>query len=489
VRELILILPEILLALTLAFVILGEVTYHGERLRLISVTALLGLGSAFLQALLAYQYGAERVFSGTLVVDGLSLFFRLFFIALAMIAVVMSLHSREIAPSRRPEYIALITAGSLGMCIAASAANLLLAFLALQFINLVGYFLAGYSKRSPRSNEAALKFLIVGAVAGALLAYGMAMLFASTQLLNIHEIHRTLVSTPLAATAALVIFLLLFLALAFQMTLFPMHLWASDVFSGAPTPATAFLAIGVRAAGFALAIRFLLVLFAQPALQSGEWQVLGGVPWQGVLALASGVTMIAGSLLALRQTAAKKMVANLVVAESGFLIMGLLVMNEIGVSALLYNLLVQLFAIAGAFYVISHFVNEVRSDRLTELRGMLGRTVFQSVCLILFLVSLIGFPPMPGFIGKFALIGAALQQQRIGLVSVAVLAFALSAIALARLAFALIGDFKKLSGPPIATPLRTKIFLGFLMMPLLLTGIFAEQALGWATKSIGSILW
>lgn len=488
-RDFVILLPEVFLAITLAGLIAGEIGYHGERVRLISVTALIGLFGAFVQTLLTYKYGATQVFGHVLTIDGLSLFFKLFFIALAALAIVTASYSREITQEKRTEFCTLVVASCLAMCLAASAADMLVAFLALQFMNVLGYFLAAFGRRSLRSTEAAVKHLAFGAVAGALFLYSIAILFASTHGVNIYEMHRALVAQPMNPETSLVVFMLMFLSFCFQFGAFPMYLWQPDVLEGAPTPVSAFLSLGTRAAGFAVATRFLIVLFAQPAAAKGQWQVLGTLDWTKIAALVSGLTMIIGALMAFRQTAAKRLVSCLVVAESGYLLLGLLVLDEVGVAAILYNFVVQLFALMGAFYVIAFIVDELKSDQLQDLRGMLARAVPECICLVLFLACLVGLPPLPGFIGKFTLVGAAIRHQWYFLAVIALISTAVSTAAIARLAFALVGDFRKMQSPAIEQPPIRRALLAALLVPMALVGIFADQVLSLAGQSLRFILW
>ena len=167
-----------------------------------------------------------------------------------------------------------------------------------------------------------------------------------------------------------------------------------------------------RAAGIAaLALRFLIVVFAKPSQEAGQWEVLGALDWTQIVAWVSGLSMAFGGLLAFRQVAAKRMVGCLIVAESGFLLLGLLVLDEVGVGALLYNLVIELFALVGAFYILSFFHDELGTDHLVDLKGMLRRAAPESVFLVIFLLCLVGVPPTPGFIGKFTLIGEALRHH------------------------------------------------------------------------------
>ncbi len=252
---------------------------------------------------------------------------------------------------------------------------------------------------------------------------------------------------------------------------------------------SAFLSIGPRAAAFAFATRFLIAIFAQPSEVSGQWAVLGELPWTDILAVVSGLTLWIGSLLAFRQTRAKRLVSCLVVAESGFLLLGLLVLDEIGVAALLYNWVVQFFALIGIYSVFAFFLGELRSDQLTDLQGFFRKAVPEGICLLIFLLCLVGSPPMPGFMGKFTLIGAAIRHQHFLLACTAIFSMVLSTASIARLSYHLIGNFRDRSQDPITSrPWRRAFLMGW-MVPMAFVGLFADFVLGWARQSLGFIFW
>ncbi|MDR3607467.1 MAG: NADH-quinone oxidoreductase subunit N [Oligoflexia bacterium] len=489
-REFVLILPEVILAVTLAFVVVAELTYHGEQLRFVTVSTLLGLVAAFVQTFTTYRHVPVAVFSGAVSIDGVSLFFKLLSIALAGLSIVAASHSEEIPPGRRTEFSALVLAATLAMCLAASASDMLLIFLSLQLLNIVVFFIAGYGKRSLFSIEAGVKYLIFSGVAGVLLLYGLAVLFSITHSLNIYEAHRAFMVASVPRTQVLIIFMLIFLSLGSQVAGFPMYLWAPDVLEGAPTPASGFIVVATRMTGFAIAIRFLIGVFAQSSLTNGNWEIVGDFNWPTIVAVVSGITMLVGSFLALRQNRAKRMVGCLAITQSGFLLLGILVLDQVGVAALLYNLVIELFAFVGIFYILSYFYEQLHSDNLNDLRGMLNQSVPECICLVLFLLCLVGMPPAPGFIGKFTLIGAIVRHQWWGLATLAILSSALSTVAIARLAFHLIGDatlLKKFQSE--SRSFERKAFLVVLLVPMLLAGLFANSVLNWAGKSLSYILW
>jgi NADH-quinone oxidoreductase subunit N len=491
-KEFLLIMPEIFLALTLAFVIAGEITYYGEQVRLITATALLGLGGAFIQTIISYEHGASQIFGGVLSIDGFSLFFKLFFIVLAAFSIASVSHSKEIAAERRSEYCALVLASTLAMCLLASVADLALAFLSFLLLNVISHFLAAYGKRSILSTEAAVKSMAFGAMAAAMFLYSAAILFATTHSLNIYEIHKVLLASPLAPHAILVVFVLLLISMSYQIGSFPSYLVVPDILEGSPTPVSAFLSLGPRAAGFAFTTRVFVAIFTKPASTAGHWEVLGQFDWTQMMSVVSGLSMAVGSLLAFRQKSAKRLVSYLVVAETGFLLIGLLVLDEVGIAALLYSLVIQLFALVGIFYVLSFLIDQLQTDRLDQLRGAMKGAVPECICLVIFLLCLVGSPPTPGFIAKFSLIGAAIRHERFFLAIVAVASMVLSAAAVARLVYHLIGDFRDLKA---YTSLGTKggtsrrVLLAALLGPMVLAGVFAEFVFNWAGQSLGFIFW
>ena len=482
-------MPEIFLVLTLTLVIIGEITYFGEQVRLSIGTTLLGLAAAFVQTLFIYEAGAKQVFGGSLSIDGFSLFFKLFFIFLAILSVVLVSQSEEITSSRRSEYCALILASTLAMCLVTSAADFVLIFLSLLFLNVMNYFLSAYGWRSILSTEAAVKYLAFGSVALALLLYAFAILFAYTHTLNLYQMHQALVAHPLPFQVMLVVFVLSLLAFSFQMGSFPMSLVTPDILEGSPTPVSAFLSLGARAAGFAIAIRFFIVVFAKPGDAPGQWSVLGALNWTEIISFLAALTMLVGSLLSFRQKGAKRLVGYLVVADTGYMLLGLLVLDEVGIAALLYHLVIELFALMGSFYVLAYFYDELKTDRLVDLKGMLKRAVPECICLILFLFCLVGSPPTPGFIGKFALIGVAIRHHHLVLAWIGMISMVIATGSVLRLAFHLVGDFKDAVGSPLKSQISRKAILTLLIVPLVFVGIFADFVLRWAGQSLGFIFW
>jgi NADH-quinone oxidoreductase subunit N len=372
------------------------------------------------------------------------------------------------------------------MDLAAASNNLLLSAVCLVGTNVLLHLLSGFGVRSAFSAEAAVKHLVFTSVAAALFFYGCALVFGATGTLNLTEMHASLLERPLPPSVAVTVFTVFFLAICSQLAAFPMHFWAADVLEGAPTPVSAFVSVGSPALGIAIGTRLLVSLFVR-SVGDGAWEPMGVEKWPEVLGWVAGGSMAVGTLLALRQSGAKRLVGSLVVAQTGFLLIGLLELDRVGLAALLYGLLVELFAVLGCFYLIGFFQDRLGSDRLQDWKGMLRRSLLEVLALVFFLGSLVGAPPFPSFIAKFALVGAALEQQRFLLATVAIGSWGLSWVAVTRIVFVLVGDFRGSGYSASVWKVSRRVDLLLFFLPLVLLGLFADRAMLWARGALSAL--
>lgn len=485
-------LPEGVIAVTLGGVLLSEAGYYGERTRLVTLAAAIGLATALVQTLIAYGQVSGPAVGGAIMVDGLSQFFRVLAIVTGLLAIGAVALGGRLEAENRSEYVALVLTTTLGTCLAGMAADSLLTFLSLLVVNVSLNFLAGFSKANARSSEAAIKRMLFGIVSSLLFAYGVAILFAQTRSLNIYEMHRALTASPASPAATLVTFLLLFATVCYLISAFPMSLWTPDVMEGSPTSAVGFLSVASRLTGFAIAIRYLLVVFSTKGSEPGQWVVLGEVHWTGIVGGVAGATMGVGAWLALRQGNVKRLIGCLGIVQAGYLLLGLIVLDEVGVAAILYNLVLDAFALSGAYFVLSLLLDRAGTEEFGRLGGLFHRAMPECICLFLFLASIVGLPPLPGFIGKFTLVGAAVRHSQFFLAVLALVSSVLSIAAVAKLAYSLVGSDPTRLGTGEASlgiSRAQRIFLVALIGSLVLLGVFAESVLGWAGRSLRFILW
>jgi len=403
-------LPELLLTAGVLLLVIVDLLVS-DKSHLGDLALIITAGTLLLIALTPVTANAW-LFHRMLVFDGFAMFFRALIALAALVAVWMSMGSEEVRGCDQGEYYAILLASTLAMFLMAESANLLMAYLSLEFVSLTSYILTGFLRHNRRSLEAALKYLIYGGVASGTMIYGMSWIFGISGSLDFAMINRAL-NTP-GALPVLAVFISLVLILAgmgYKVASVPFHMWAPDVYTGAPIPITTFLAIGSKAAGFALLTRFFF-----PALSSlttnGTWQVMKGVDWPQLLLVICIITMTLGNLAALQQTNMKRLLAYSSIAQAGYALMGFVVLSNDGIRAMLFYLFAYYLMDAGAFLVVMIVANSTGREDIDAYRGLAWRGgVVPAIALSIFLLSLTGIPLTVGFIGKFYLFAAVIRGQ------------------------------------------------------------------------------
>ena len=292
----------------------------------------------------------------------------------------------------------------------ASSSNLLMAYLSLEMVSLGSYVLTGFLPHSRRSSEAALKYLIYGGVASGTMIYGMSWIFGMTGSLDYSAIQLALSQPGISKAAVFIAFIFILAGFGYKIVFFPFHMWSPDVYQGAPTPFTAFLSVASNAAGLAIMIRFFFPGMSK-VMASGDWAFTAGVEWPQVLLALSMLTMTIGNLCALNQRNVKRMLAYSGIAHAGYMMMGLAILNNEGLAAILFYAVVYMIMNVGAFLVVGMISNVTGDEDIEDYRGLAWRgAIVPAVCLAIFLFSLTGLPPFAGFIGKFFLFSAVIKQ-------------------------------------------------------------------------------
>jgi NADH-quinone oxidoreductase subunit N len=307
----------------------------------------------------------------------------------------------------------------------ASSTDLLTAFLSLEMVSIMSYILAGFKRRDRRSSEASLKYVIYGGVASGVMLYGMSLLYGLAASTSLTAVRAAAAATPATATVVLAVILCM-AGFGYKIASVPFHMWCPDVYEGAPTPVTAFLSVGPKAAGFALLIRFFSG--AVPATVGSGLQTSS--PWVLLLAVIACATMTLGNLTALVQTNLKRLFAYSSIAHAGYLLLGLCAGGDEGNRAILIYLVTYLFMNIGAFVVIMAISDAGLGETLDDYRGLGKRAPFAAFAMAVFLSSLTGLPPLAGFFGKFYLFYALLAKGGTLLVTVAVIGVLNSAVSL-----------------------------------------------------------
>jgi NAD(P)H-quinone oxidoreductase subunit 2 len=401
------ILPESIVILTLLGVLIVDLILGRTSSRWIAYVAIAGLLSAIVALYFQWDNPNPRSFFGAFNGDDLSIVFRGIIALSSVVTILMSIRYIEQSGTALAEFIAILLSATLGAMFLSGASELVMIFISLETLSISSYLLTGYTKRDPRSNEAALKYLLIGAASTAVFLYGVSLLYGlSSGQTELTEIAIAIANTSTGQSLALVIALVFTIAgIGFKISAAPFHQWTPDVYEGAPTPVIAFLSVGSKAAGFALAIRLLTTAFP---LVTDEWRF--------VFTALAILSMILGNVVALAQTSMKRMLAYSSIAQAGFVMIGLIAGTEAGYSSMLFYLLVYLFMNLGGFACVILFSLRTGTDQISEYSGLYHKDPLLTLCLSICLLSLGGIPPLAGFFGKIYLFWAGWQAGLYGLV-------------------------------------------------------------------------
>jgi NADH-quinone oxidoreductase subunit N len=369
--------------------------------RKLGYAAAAGVGAILLFSLLQFSLdtvGTQYAFGQMFVLDPLALFFKRFFLLAALLVVVIATEFADRIETGLSEYYALLVVALSGMMFAASANDFALLFVSLELITVTFYVLVSFQRSRVASLEAGVKYLILGALSSAFMVFGIALVCGLTGKFNFADIAAR--TAQMADSKLLLIGLLMVMVgLGFKIAAVPFQMWAPDVYQGAPTPTTAFLAIGSKAAGFVLLLR---VLFTAVPVITAHWTTL--------LMLVAGATILYGNLCALPQRNLKRLLGYSSIAQAGYLLLGVAALNDAGRSAILFYLAGYLFSVLAAFTVICVVTRKTDNADLSELAGLHQRSPLLAVAMTLAMVSLAGIPPLAGFFGKFLLIKSVLAN-------------------------------------------------------------------------------
>ncbi len=414
------VLPELIVVTTAIVILLLDAIRPGRgqaHLVAISVAGLLGAAVPLFRAWSVPAADGLTALGGMVAVDRYAVFFRLILIGVALIGVLFSAHYLGRTGEQRGEYYALMLFASSGMMLLSSAADLIVVFLALEVLSLSLYVMTGFSRGRLASQEASLKYFLLGAFSSAFLLYGIAMAYGATGTTSVGGIADALSGETGSLTLALTAAALLMVGFAFKVAAVPFHMWTPDVYQGAPTPVTGFMAAGTKVAGFAALIRVASVS-------------LGPLAWEMTLAigLLAVITMFVGSILAIAQENVKRMLAYSSIAHAGFVLVGVAAANHEGVTGAMFYLVAYAAMILGAFGVVM-LVSRVGEDRtaLRAYRGLGRRSPLLAGMLTIFLLSLAGLPPTAGFLAKVFVFQAAVKADLEWLVIIAVIVSVIAA--------------------------------------------------------------
>lgn len=467
IADLLLLLPEIFLTLWLCLVLIVDFCFPRlpkEQLAYLSVVGLVVTLGCLAWFDLTHISGA--LFGNMFVLDRMAIFFKVFVVSASILVILASIEYVNRFAFFRGEYYFLIVMSALGMMFMASANDLLSLFVTLEFSTFGFYVLVAYLRDDLASNEAGLKFFILGVFAAGLLAYGISLVYGETGKLVFSDM------ASAQATPGLIIgFLLIFAALGFKIGAVPFHSWIPDTYHGAPTPVTAFLSIAPKGAAIAILLRlFFVALFTFKPM------------WVLLLAAVSILSMTYANIVAIAQTNIKRLLAYSGIAQIGNVLIGLAAGTKMGNDAILFYLLTYLFANIGAFAVVIAMSQAIGSEEINDYSGLNRRSPFLAFSMLLFLLSLAGVPPLAGFIGKIYIFVAAIKEGLYTLITVGLINIVISMyyylIVVKKMYIA-----EPIDPSPIAIsgPMKAVVYVG--LAGTLLIGIYPQPFVDWVVSA------
>ena len=463
------ILPELVLIAGSLIVLVADVLLpRGSRaLPVVTILALL----ATMASLVPFAGVRVEVAHGLIAVDGFGLFFKAVFIGAAIMTVLMSVRYLEIEGASPGEYYFLILCATLGMMIMAGGIDLITIFIGLETMAVSFYILVGYIKPNQRSNEAAVKYFLLGAFSLGILLYGMSLMYGLSGTTNLRVMASAFVGQEKDPRLVLAVILVV-AGVGFKIAAVPFHMWAPDVYEGAPTPITAFLSVGSKAASFAMLIR--IFVEGLPSM-STDWRLLFQV-----LAI---LTMTAGNIAAVTQSNVKRMLAYSSIAHAGYILIGIVAGTTRGITATLVYLMIYSFMQLGAFAVITVLRRtDVAGDELKDFSGLHVRNPFAAFAMLLFMLSLGGIPPTAGFMGKFWLFSAAIDSGYYWLAVIGVLNSAISLYYYLRLVVFMYLKTETSGSEPTASP-ALAFTLALAVVATLALGVYPRMLFEVAERS------
>ncbi len=424
--------PETIVVLTALLALAVDLLVMRDRplrSRLLLSGGLSALGCVVAIVWLADTPTADNLCAGAsmLAVTSLSQLIKQSILVLTVFTVALSLNAKF--TTHVGEYFALILLATTGMMFLVSASDLLMIFVSLELTSLSLYILTAFNKRSARAAEAAMKYFLFGGMAAAVLLFGFSLLYGLSGSTNLEQMTSVLRAKPLDPLLALALVMVV-AGFGFKIAVVPFHLWTPDVYEGAPLPSAAFIASASKVASFAVMAKVFMLGLAEAAGGAGFRQFEPG--WLPLIAVVAAFSLVLGNLAAIVQSSVRRLLAYSAIAHAGYMLLALLANDRQTPSALMFYAITYALTTIGAFGVVAVVEEATGTDAMKSFAGLSRRAPVVSVCMMVFMLSLAGIPPLAGFFGKFYVFTAALRAdpQHLGLLWLVVLAIAMSAVSL-----------------------------------------------------------
>ena len=466
------ILPEVLILVLIGFLLVFDLIWKEEKKRGLGWLTAGGLSLVFaISLLIAHpETSSQLVWGGMLRFDWLGAIFKYLFIFGAAITALFAMDVEYLG--KRGEFYILMLVSTIGMCLMASSADLMMLFLAIETTSIPLYVLAGFFKDDVKSTESGFKYLLFGAMTSAFMLYGFSLLFGFSGTTSLQGLAIALTGNAIPFVVVIGSLLLVLIGFSFKISAVPFHFWAPDVYEGAPTPVAGFLSTASKAAGFSVLMRFLIIAF--PTLTEN---------WMLITAILATITMTVGNLIALAQKNIKRLLAYSSIAHAGYILIGVASGSELGVSSVVLYLVVYLLTNLASFGIVSIVSRSIGSDEIADYAGLSRRSPGLALALLVALLSLAGMPPFGGFIGKVLLFAAAVQSGLIWLAFVGVINAIIGVyyyLTVLKVVYLYRSDNDEIPVPATGPAL---IALGIVSFGIILVGVLFSPWITWSTAA------
>ena len=470
-------LPAIILALFGCGILLVDTLASPTDRKYLPIVSLIGLAFTGYEFVLQQNFlassGAMEAFQGSLTVDGFALFFNWIFLVAAVIVSVVSYKYLDIEGEHHGEYYALILLAECGMFFLATGTDLITLFIGLELMALCFYVMVGFLRTERRSNEAAIKYLLLGAFSSGFLAYGFSVMYGISGSTKLRDIGAAIAARDPRDPMVVLAVVTTTVGLLFKISAVPFHMWAPDAYEGAPTTVTAYLSVASKAASFA----FLLRIFLGPLASARA-------AWEPLLIVVAIATMSVGNLAAITQTNIKRLLAYSSISHAGYMLLGLIAGNATGIKGISVYVLVYAFMNLGAFLVVVALRRKgIIGEDVEDLSGLIHKSPGYAILMLVFLLSLAGIPPTAGFLGKYYIFLALIETGHYLLAVVATLYVAVAIYYYFRLVRSMfVGEATERA--PVSSSFGLRVALAASGIMTLIIGIYPEPFLQLAQKSL-----
>jgi len=475
--------PEMVIVVTALVVLAVDVVTLRDlelRFRFIVAGMIACVGCVGATAWMLISHPSANLFGGMFVIDPTTQIVKIALLALTIFTILLSMDSDF--TDHVGEYLALILLGAVGMMFLVSAEDIVMIFIALELTSLSLYILTAFNKRDIKSAEASLKYFLFGGMSAAFTLFGLSFIYGLSGTTNLPAIAAAMAGKGLDPLLVVAIVMVV-IGFGFKIAAVPFHLWAPDAYQGAPTPSAAFIASGSKVASFFIFAKIMAVGFAGKEIEgSGAWHDYAA-GWVPVVAIVAALSMVLGNLVAIVQTSVRRLIAYSAIAHAGYMLIAVLAHNRQSLVSLIYYAVTYGLTTVGAFGVVAVVERGTGGEKLSDFAGLSRRAPLVSFCMLIFMLSLAGIPPLAGFFGKFYVFSAAVNAgaPNLGLLWLVILAVAMSAVSLYYYLQVLKQIYVKDAADPapLKTTVLTRVVLVLLAALVILFGCAPNLLLRW----------